>query len=201
MQTFIVFLIIQGIETSSMVVSNAILMMAMHPDVQQRVYDEIKSLGCDDDYGIENVADLPYTEMVLYETMRLFPPVHRVYRIITQPTELANCTLPVGTICVIPIYWLHRLSKVWGDDCDRFNPDRFSAEQCRQRDRLYYMPFLAGPRNCLGHKYAMISMKVLLCHLMTRFCFHTEMKLDELKFTFIVAMKLINKYAVTAVRR
>lgn len=182
-------------------VSNAILMMAMHPEVQQRVYEEIKSLGCDDDYGIEDVAKLSYTEMVLNETMRLFPPVHRVYRIITQPTKLTNCTLPVGTNCVIPIYWLNRLKKVWGDDCDQFDPERFSAEQCQQRDPIYFMPFLAGPRNCLGHKYAMISMKVLLCQLMSRFSFHTEMKLDELKFTFIVVTKLINKYAVTAVRR
>lgn len=176
-------------------------MLAMHPDVQQRVYDEIKSLECNDYYDIDDLNKLKYTEMVLNETMRLFPPGPTTFRLITQPTKLKNCTLPVGTICQVPIYRLHHMKSIWGDNCDQFDPERFSTEQRERLDMFYFLPFMAGARNCLGQKFGMMSMKTSLCHLISKFSFQTDMKFEELQFSFTLTMNLANKYLVTAVRR
>lgn len=173
----------------------------MNPEIQERVYNEIKSLDCDGEYNIDDFTKLTYTEMVLKETMRLFPAAPFVFRMTTKQTQLKNGTLLPGTPCIIPIYKFHRSAHIWGDDCDQFDPERFSAERSPNVDMFYFMPFSFGARNCIGYKFAMILMKIVLCHLISNFRFFTDMKFTELEFSYVLILKLLSKYEITAKRR
>lgn len=181
--------------------AHALLMLAMHPEMQEKVFQEVRSVGGDGELSYEDVAELTYTEMVLKETLRLFPPAPLVARLIKEPTKVRNATLPPSTICMVPIYKLHRSRLIWGDDAGLFDPERFSPERSGDADKYYFMPFAAGARNCIAPRYAMISMKVFLYHLMSQYSFRTDMKFEELKFSYFVVMKMINKYEITAQRR
>lgn len=177
-------------------------MMAMHPAVQHRVYDEIQLLDLSQPLSYDDVTGrLPYTEMVIKETMRLFPITGVLPREIAVDVKLADFTLPKGSTCVLPIIKLHRSKKLWGDDSEVFDPDRFSAERSAARESYFYMPFSAGPRNCIGHRYAMVSMKIFLCQLIKRYKFSTHMRFSELKYSYTPFFKLLNKYAVTIEHR
>lgn len=178
-------------------------MLAMHPKIQDQVYTEIQLLASSDDnhFTYENVSKLTYMEMVFKESMRLFPVPSFLARVTTKETKLNNCTLPAGTNCIIPVFKLQRSRELWGHNADRFDPERFSTEQIKNYDLTYFLPFSAGPRDCIGRRYAMISMKIFLCHLLLRFRFETEMKLDELEFSHEVFLKLLNEYTVTVIRR
>lgn len=175
----------------------------MHADVQDRVHAEIASLGRTDhdDITYDDTMKLTYTDMVLKETLRLFPPAAFQSRAVTKDTELSNCTLPSGTDCLIPVFKIHRDPGVWGANSNDFDPDRFSPERSNEIDPFFLLAFSYGPRNCIGHKFAMYSMKILLCHLVSRFKFNTAMKMNELEFSFVIALKLLNKYEIAVERR
>lgn len=195
----------QGVETTAMTVAMSVLMLAMHPTAQARVHAEIAALNCTankvTDVTHADTAHMPYTEMVLKETMRLFPPVPFMSRLITSDIRLTKCTLPQGTIAIIPVYRLQRSAIVWGHDHDQFVPERFSPERSHEFDPFFFMPFSHGPRNCIGSKYAMMSVRVFLCHLVTQYEFHTDMKFNELEIRRETTLHLENEYAITARRR
>lgn len=135
-----------------MTLSLTILMLAMHPAVQERVYDEIKSLQRDNDQNVtyDELAALTYTEMVVKESLRLFPSVPIMGRQTNRTTQLPNFTLAPGITCLIPIFRLHRSQRIWGDNADQFDPERFSPERIAESDQYYFMPFSHGPRKCIG---------------------------------------------------
>lgn len=196
------FLFAQGSVTSSITMANAVLMLAIHPAVQQRVYDEILTVGPVETLSNEDLhRHLSYTEMVLKETMRLYTPTISLARQVTEDVELSDITLPKGTVCIVPTHHFHRDPKVWGDTADEFDPERFTVERSANRDPFFYMPFSAGTRNCIGQRYAMVSMKIFLFHLMRQFEFDTNMKYDELQFSYTPFFELANNYAVKLRRR
>lgn len=193
----------QSIETSSTTISLAILMLAMHPDAQERVHAEISAMAHDPmtDFTYDDITVLPTIEAVLKETLRLFPVVPIIGRQTTEKTKLQNGVLPAGTTCIIPLWKLHRFQHIWGDDCNDFVPDRFLGERSKQFDAFYFMPFSYGSRGCIGNKYAMLSLKIMLLHLIGKFEFRTDMRFDDLDFFLGNAIKLKNKYEVNARRR
>lgn len=135
-------------------------MLAMHPEWQDRVYNEITSvLSTDDDdddatLSYEQINQLVYLEMVLNETMRVLPLICLVFRVVSNESEkLSNgIVLPVGQIIALDIYRLHRSKAVHGPEADRFNPENFSPENVQQRHPYAFIPFTKGQRLCLGKK-------------------------------------------------
>lgn len=187
-------------ETSGLTIANVTLMLAMHPEVQQKVFEEAQSISVDSngDLNYEDVSKLTYMEMVLKETLRLLPPAPIISRLIKEPTKMTKGIVPSGTNCIIPIYKLHRSTKIWGADANLFVPERFSAEHNGDESHFFYMPFAIGSRNCIAHRYAMLAMKIMLYHLVLKLKFATNLRLEELKFTFVIAMKMVTQYEITA---
>lgn len=177
-------------------------MLAMHPTVQDRVHEELQLLDDTQSLTYDDVAGkLPYLEMVIKETMRLFPVAGILAREATADIQMSDCTLPKGTVCLLPMLKWLRSRKWWGDTADIFDPERFTVERSDEWDSFYYIPFSEGARNCIGQRHAMISMKIFMCHLVRRYEFSTDMKYDELKFGFEPFFKLLNKYAVKIEKR
>lgn len=149
-------MIIAGNETSGLTISYAILMLAMHPDIQERAFEELKSLyDSPDEYSsYERIQQLTYLDCVLKEVMRMFPVAPFIVRCCIANTKLRTFTIPKDALVMVSLYNLHRREDIWGVDADVFNPDHFSPEQSIGRDPFAFLPFGGGPRNCIGSYFA-----------------------------------------------
>lgn len=100
---------------------------------------------------------------------------------------------------LISIFNLHRWKDIWGEDAEKFNPDEhFSDESVAKRHPYAYLPFSGGSRNCLGYQYAMISAKIGLIKLLTKFRFATKLKMENFDFSIYITMPLRHGYLVEA---
>jgi cytochrome P450 len=149
-------IMLAGHETTANALSFALWLLAKHPDVQTRLYEEANAvLGSRaptaDDYG-----RLPYTTQVFSETMRLYPPVWVVARACVQPYEIAGYRIKTGAILLAPQFVVHRDPRFYPDPL-RFDPERFATEKkeaAKGRPRFAFFPFAAGSRQCIGEGLA-----------------------------------------------
>uniref|UniRef100_A0A8D8NZL6 Cytochrome P450 4C1 n=1 Tax=Culex pipiens TaxID=7175 RepID=A0A8D8NZL6_CULPI len=184
---------------------NSRISQAIHEDIQQKVYQEIVNVigGTDPSIPVqvEHLTQLNYTEMVMKETMRLFPVGPVVGRTCTAPTKISKTTIPPGATIVCGVYNVHRNPKYWGDNVDEFNPDRFYPERVAERHPYAYLPFSGGPRNCIGYKYGLMSIKIMLCHLLRSYKFRSPLTMDQLYVKMTITLKIANRHMVQIERR
>lgn len=125
-------------------------MLAMHEDVQQKLFNEIEKIVEDKNEEINDsqLHKMNYLEMVIKETMRLFPvlPIHA--REASEDIELENFTIPAGANIVISVFNAHRNPKNWGEDAEKFIPERFLPENFEKLHSYAFIPFSRGDRNC-----------------------------------------------------
>ncbi|CAH1400225.1 unnamed protein product [Nezara viridula] len=153
---------IAGHHTTASAMTFAYFLLANHPDVQEKVYDEqIGIFG--NDKRIPTIQDLNkmvYLEMVIKETLRLYPIIPLYSRLLNEDLQIdENRVIKAGKTVVVFTYGVHRSKKHWKNP-DAFIPERFAPGT--NRHSFSYIPFSAGPRNCIGHKYAMMVLKTLL---------------------------------------
>lgn len=116
-----------------------------------------------------DVQEMKYLERVLKEVQRVYPSIPIIGRNIKKDLELqGNYIVPKGTQLCINIYSLHHNPNIWPNP-EKFNPDNFLPEAIQSRSPYAFIPFSAGPRNCIGQKYAMLVMKVTLSTLLREF--------------------------------
>lgn len=119
--------------------------LAIHQDVQEKVYSEIMSVFKDDsvELNVDNLQKLTYLKMCIDESLRLFTPVPQMPRMIVNEKLYVGIEkkLNIGTQIHILTSVLHRRKDIWGDDADEFKPERFSQENCDARDPYAYAPF------------------------------------------------------------
>ncbi|XP_063924599.1 cytochrome P450 4C1-like [Zophobas morio] len=165
-----VFMFHAGSETIAVTIGSALILLGIHPEIQEKVYEEISSLLSDDTQSVtlEDVNKMYYLERVVKETLRLLPPVPFIVRKVDTEMQFDSYFVPAGCDIVIPVSQLHRLPDIWPNPL-MFNPDRFLPEEVEKRPRGAFIPFSSGPRNCIGWKYAMLSMKVFLAIILKRF--------------------------------
>ncbi len=157
-----------GHETSASALSWALLMLALHPDVQERVAAEAATLGATPDFA--GLSRLRFTRDVFRETLRLYPPVPMMVRETLQREHLRDRDVAPGAQMVLSPWHLHRHERLW-DRPDAFDPDRWQTEAARDSARSAYIPFSAGPRVCPGAGFAMIEGVLLLALLARAFRF------------------------------
>lgn len=190
-----VTILLAGNETTSLTISISLLYLAMHPECQDKAYMEIKEvMGDSKEVTFEKLRQMQYCEMVLKETLRLCPAVAMIAREITGDIDLDGVFFPKGTYVLICLPTLHRHPKYWGKNCNNFDPDNFLPENVAKRPAFCYMPFSAGIRNCLGTKYAMLSLKVMLVNLLMAFKFTTHLKMEELRYKADIMFSIKNGY-------
>jgi len=161
-------LIVAGFETSANTLNWVWFLVAGHADVEQRLLDEARSIMPDvASVSSDSAAAMTYTQQVLEETLRLYPPVWLFTRRARDEDEVTDYDVPPGTDIYLSPYILHRSESHWPNP-DRFDPDRFAASDGPVRDRPYF-PFSLGPRRCLGEYFSFLEMKVHLALLLPRF--------------------------------
>ncbi|NWR75620.1 CP3AT protein, partial [Centropus unirufus] len=162
-----------GYETTSSTLSYLSYNLATHPDVQQKLQDEIDANLANKATPTYNaIMQMEYLDMVVNESLRLFPPGGRIERVCKKTVEINGVTIPKGMTVIIPAYVLHRDPGCWPEP-EEFRPERFSKENKETIDPYTFLPFGAGPRNCIGMRFALLVMKVAVVVLLQNFSFRT----------------------------
>jgi cytochrome P450 len=161
-------LIVAGFETSANTLNWVWYLIAGYPDVEARLIAEAQEfLPNVSAVNAENTAAMVYTQQVLEEALRLYPPVWLFTRRSREDDELDDYDVPTGTDIYLSPYILHRTEHIWPNP-DAFEPDRFEVGDKPKRDRPYF-PFSLGPRRCLGEYFSFLEMKVHIGLLLRRF--------------------------------
>ncbi|XP_063703718.1 cytochrome P450 4c21-like [Culicoides brevitarsis] len=170
-----------GNETTALAVSHATLFMAIHQHVQDKLVEELKSVFPTRplDITYEKIQKLTYLDMVIKETLRLCPSVANLARRNMKEIVLDGHRIKPWTDIQISLIGTMR-GPEWDPNPNDFDPDRFLPENVAKRHNYAWMAFSIGIRNCIGYKYAMMSLKIMLIHLMTNYKFTTKVKWDEI---------------------
>uniref|UniRef100_A0A182PZ35 Uncharacterized protein n=1 Tax=Anopheles epiroticus TaxID=199890 RepID=A0A182PZ35_9DIPT len=182
-----------GHDTTASAMTFILYNVAKHPEIQERVYQEILSeIGADFcELSLNMLNNLHYMELVIKESLRLFPPVPVIARIATEDTELLSERITCGTSVAIDIYGMHHNDKYF-PDAVRFDPDRFEGARDAQTFNPYtYIPFSAGSRNCIGQKFAQYELKSTLVKLLQRF----QIRLQDAAYVPILKAEIVLKPA------
>jgi cytochrome P450 len=162
----LVTLVIAGHETVASCLTWALLLLARHPDVQDRLAAELAGLPDGRRPGWGDLGALPYARAVVDEALRLYPPAWVVTRRALEDDVVDGVAVPAGTLVLLSPWLLHRRPESWPDPL-RFDPERFlGTDASRGAPRGDYVPFGAGPRLCIGRDVALVQAVLVLATLL-----------------------------------
>ncbi|XP_075233074.1 cytochrome P450 4C1-like [Lycorma delicatula] len=194
----VVTMMVGGSETSALTNCFCLLLLAMHPEIQDKVYNEVYSIFGDSDREVtwDDLNRLVYLEQVLKETLRRFAVGPIFLREVKEDIDLTRYTIPGGcTIALCPIA-LHMRSDIYPEP-EKFDPDRFLPENIAKRHKYSFIPFSGGPRGCIGSKYAMYSMKTTVSTILRNYTLQTDVKMEDIKLKVDLLMRSSIGYPVT----
>ncbi len=163
-------LFLAGHETTALVLTFALYLLSQHPDRQARLGEEVARVLGGRRPTYEDLPALAETELVVLETMRLYPPAWVMARQALTAVEVGGFRFPRGAEFVMSPWVVHRDPKLFPDP-DTFNPDRWRDDLAKRLPRFAYFPFGGGPRVCIGNRFAMMEAKLVLAALLQRFRF------------------------------
>jgi cytochrome P450 len=169
----VVTIFMAGHETTAQALAWTWYLLSQHPAAEAKLHDELTSVLEGRAPRHEDLANLPYTRMVIEESMRLYPPAHTLARQPIVTDEVLGHRIPAGAVVLIVPWLLHRKPSLW-ENPDRFEPERFSAERASARPRFSYIPFGAGPRICIGAAFAMAEAMLILATIAQRYRLHLK---------------------------
>lgn len=158
-------LFVAGHETTATALAWSLMLLASHPEVLERVREEVDAIG-----RVPTMEDLPRLGLslrVFKEALRLYPPVYMFGRVSIEEVDVGPYRLPKGTVVLVSPYALHRRPELWKDP-ERFDPSRFTAEEEARRHKSAYVPFSAGPRTCIGNHFALMEGPLVLATILRR---------------------------------
>lgn len=162
----------EGHDTTSAAITFALYSLSRHPEVQNKVFEEQKYIFGENykSAPVTNkaITEMKYLELVIKETLRLYPPVPAIGRTFVEDFEFDGSLYPKGGAAVIIFFIMHRDPRYY-DEPDKFIPERFENATITSSSAFQYLPFSAGPRNCIGQKFAMMEMKSTLSKIVRNF--------------------------------
>ena len=114
------------------------------------------------------ISSLKFLPMCIKESLRMYPPVSLFLRCPAKQTNVGGYSLPAGLFTLVSIFQMQNCAKIW-DNPSQFDPYRFSKENIDKIDPFSYIPFSAGPRNCIGQNMAMHELNYVIARILTRF--------------------------------
>ncbi|XP_004508536.1 cytochrome P450 734A1 [Cicer arietinum] len=162
-----------GKQTTSNLLTWTTILLAMHPHWQVQARDEVlKMCGSRDLPTKDHVVKLKTLNMIVNESLRLYPPTIATIRRTKTDVELGGYKIPRGTELLIPILAVHHDLAIWGNDVNEFNPGRFSEGVARAaKHPVAFIPFGLGVRTCIGQNLAVLQTKLALAIILQRFSF------------------------------
>jgi cytochrome P450 len=160
-------LFLAGHETTSNALTWTWYVLSQHPDVERKLHAELDEVLGGVAPTVEDVQRLPYTEMVLTESMRLFPPAWAIGRRALADHGAGEYVIPARAVVIVSPYLVHRDPR-WYEDPEEFVPERWTTEERAKRPRHAYLPFGAGPRMCVGEPFARLEAVLVLATIARR---------------------------------
>ncbi|XP_025267960.1 cytochrome P450 4C1-like, partial [Camponotus floridanus] len=162
-----------GHDTTATGIMFALLLLAEHKDIQERVRAEVDTVMQENGgkLDMKSLQNLSYLDRCLKEALRLYPSASCILRKTGDAVKLHNYKsyiIPAGTTLCLNIYGVHRDPNFWPNP-DVFDPDRFLPERIKNRHPYSYIPFSAGPRNCIGQRLGLLMMKAMIAPLIHNF--------------------------------
>lgn len=164
-------LMFAGYETSATTLVFLAYSLATNPDVMTRLQEEIDSTFPNKTpVQYEALMQMEYLDSVFNECLRLYPPAARLERTAKETVRINGITIPKDMIVMVPVYALHHDPELWPEP-EEFRPDRFSKQNKQSINPYTYLPFGAGPRNCIGMRFALAMVKLALVEVLQHYSF------------------------------
>jgi len=161
-------LLLAGYETTSLALTWTWYLLSQYLEVEQRLHAELETVLGGQTPTVDHLGDLPYTRMVIQETLRLYPPAFGLTRHTIADDEIGGYAIPAQSIIFLTPYYTHRHPMFW-EDPEQFDPERFTPERSVGRPRFAYAPFGGGPRQCIGNAFAMMEAQLVLATVAQRY--------------------------------
>lgn len=159
-------LFLAGNDTTAQVLTWSLYLLSQHPEIEAKLAVELQSAPTS--LTFEDLPRLHYTEMIVMEAMRLYPPAWLIGRTVIRECEIGEYLLPVGALIMISQWVVHR-DPLYFDQPEVFNPDRWADGLAKRIPTYAYFPFSSGPRVCIGRSFAMMGVVLLLATIARKF--------------------------------
>lgn len=153
-----------GHETTANALTWTWYLLSQHPAVEAKVHQELQTVLGPRPPTVDDFPRLRYTEMVLAESMRLFPPAWAIGRLAIEECMIAGYSVPVGSLVLMSQYVMHRDARFFPEP-ERFDPERWTPAARESRPQFSYFPFGGGPRRCIGEGFAWLEGVLLIATL------------------------------------
>jgi len=179
-----------GHETTALLLTWTMMLLATNPKWQEKVREEVNEVSHGAPPSIDHLSKLNLLNMVINESLRLYPPASVLPRMAFEDFKLGDLHIPKGLSIWIPVLAIHHSEELWGKDVNEFNPNRFATKSFSPGR---FIPFAAGPRNCVGQSFAMMEVKIILAMLITRFKFAIS---ENYRHAPVIVLTVKPKYGV-----
>ena len=166
-------IIFAGHETTAMTLVWLFYKVAQEPEIERKVWAEVNGVLNGRSPTLADLDNMPYTHWLIQETLRYYPSVYVTLREAEGDDEFAGYHIPAETQFVVNIRGLHRDPRYW-DEPERFWPERFGGDEIVPNHKFAFIPFLAGPKKCIGDSFAMMEMRLVVPTILQRLRFHYE---------------------------
>jgi cytochrome P450 len=157
-----------GHETTAQALTWAWYLLALNPRIDDRLYAEVAETLPNRPLTIDDVPRLPYTRMVVDETLRLYPPVWSFARDAIDDDVIGGYHIPAGSMVLMSQYITHRHPSFWSNP-EEFDPERFAPGRSEGRPQFAYFPFGGGPRTCIGNHFALLESQIVVASIARRY--------------------------------
>ncbi|CRL05138.1 CLUMA_CG018015, isoform A [Clunio marinus] len=185
----------EGHDTTTSAICFTLYNLAKYPEIQEKVFEECKTTLGDDLQQLVTIHDLNnlhYLELTIKETLRLYPSVPFYGRNIKEDVTIGHLTIPKDTNVNVAAFFLGRNPDIFSDPL-KFDPLRFDAETNNEKNNPYaYVPFSAGPRNCIGQKFAMLEMKSIVAKIIRNFKLSVTKENEKLELIAELVLRPVN---------
>mmetsp|Transcript_652 Transcript_652/g.2294 ORF Transcript_652/g.2294 Transcript_652/m.2294 type:complete len:528 (-) Transcript_652:52-1635(-) len=161
--------VVAGNDTTATHVVWTLYALARHPEYYQKCIEEVDEvLGDKEEIVAEDIGKLKFLSMCMKESLRMYPPVPLTPRHVENDVELAGYHIPAGTVLFVSSLVMHHLPWLW-EKPEVYDPYRFSPERSKDRHPYSFLPFIHGPRNCIGQRFATMEATVILAKIMQNY--------------------------------
>ncbi|XP_030529137.1 cytokinin hydroxylase-like [Rhodamnia argentea] len=179
-----------GHDTTALLLTWTVMLLASNPSWQERVRKEVAQVCNGANPSVEHLSKLTLLNMVINESLRLYPPASVLPRMAFEDIKLGDLHIPKGLSIWIPVLAIHHSEELWGEDANEFNPERFTSKTFAPGR---FIPFAMGPRNCVGQSFALMEAKIILAMLISRFSFTIA---ESYRHAPVIVLTIKPKYGV-----
>ncbi|MED1782815.1 cytochrome P450 [Brevibacillus fortis] len=159
---------VAGHETTANTMSWIFYLLATYPEVEKKLHDELSTVLCEKLPTVEDLSQLKYTNLIVQETLRLYPAAWTINREVVEEVEIGGHTYKPGETLMMSQYVMHRNPRYY-EQPEQFIPERFDSDLLKRNPAYAYFPFGGGPRVCIGNNFALMEAALLLATIAQRY--------------------------------